>query len=413
MDSCARETDSSVVRPNRRRYFLLLALGLALVLGGYVAAMAEPWGIAMQHTALAADAPRYSTPTPGERTELRGHVDLQGRPLPPDSSWSIPLQVVFCTSSDGAYWNTWTPTTDMSGDFLIPVLKSGTYDICVKGAHTLRKCKLSVQLVPPITWVDFGTLLEGDANGDNTVNAIDASIMATSYWKADGEAGFAPGADFNEDDYIDARDASLLATNYWKNGDAQCGLGSAALGVSIKKKVSLGPPEPFADILVAPPTTTIAAGDTFSLTVEVDPRGQMINAADVFLQFDPQFLRVVDESGQAAAEVVPISDDLSMVLKNKADNVAGIISYAAMETDPYTPTQNLRLFHVPFRALRQTPPEGTQIQFLFTQSPRRITQLAAEGYDVLSDSYDGSVNVTWGNMLALVQVYNSRVVPGP
>ena len=413
MDSYPRQPDRYPVQASRRRHLLLLAAGLLLLLAAYVATSAWPWAIALEHTVLAAEAPLYQTPTPGERTELRGHVDLQGRPLPPHSSWSIPLQVVFCTSSDGGYWNTWMVTTTTSGDFLIPVLKSGRYDICVKGAHTLRKCKPNVQLDPPITWVDFGTLLEGDANGDNTINAIDASIMATSYWKADGEAGFAPGADFNEDDYIDALDASLMASNYWKTGDAQCGLGSAPLGADQKKTMSLGPPEPFADILVAPPTTTIAAGDTFSLTVEVDPRGQMINAADVFLQFDPQFLRVVDESGRPATEVVPISDDLGMVLKKEADNVAGIISYAALETEPYTPTQNLRLFYVPFRALRQTPPEGTQIQFLFTQSPRRITQLPVAGYDVLRDSYDGLVNVTWGNVLVLSQVYNGHVVPGP
>lgn len=390
------------VQTRSRRHLLLLAGVFLLLLLGYLLSGGSSWALPYQ------DGLRQTVVA-----QVDCHVDLQGRPVPPDSSWSIPVQLRMCLTAGGVY-TTALFTTDNSGDFFIPNVDVGTYDICVKGAHTLRKCKPSVDVVTPTTpLVDFGTLLEGDANGDNKINAIDASIMATSYWKADGDAGFAPGADFNEDDYIDARDASLLATNYWKIGDAQCGLGSAALGLRIKKKMSLVPPEPFADIMVTPPTTTIAAGDTFTLTVEVDPRGQMIQAADVFLQFDPQFLRVVDGSGQASVEVVPISDDLSMVIKNEADNLAGIISYAAMQTAPYTPAQNLRLFRVPFRALRQTPPEGAQIQFLFSQSPRCITQLTAAGYDVLSDSYHGLVNVTWGNMLALGQVYNGRVVQSP
>jgi hypothetical protein len=149
--------------------------------------------------------------------ELRGHVALQGRPAPPDPSWSIPVQLELETSGGQPYTST-VVTTDNSGFFLLPSVDEGSYTIFAKGFHTLRVRKDNVQVLAPYTNVEMGVLAEGDANNDNTINAIDASILATSYWKAQGDVGFDPRADLNEDGVIDARDASLMATNYWQSG---------------------------------------------------------------------------------------------------------------------------------------------------------------------------------------------------
>jgi len=150
---------------------------------------------------------------------ISGRVLLQGRPAPPDSSWAIPLQVTLYHSGGGLYTAT-VVTTDNEGAFSLGGIPVGTYDVLVKGAHTLAERRNGVSVVTSPT-VNLGAipLLEGDANNDNYVGAVDASFLASGYWKSKGQAGFVAGADLNEDGTIDARDASLLASNYGLAGD--------------------------------------------------------------------------------------------------------------------------------------------------------------------------------------------------
>jgi hypothetical protein len=164
---------------------------------------------------------RPSWALPGQ-SELRktintqkGHVDFQHC-----TGQQVVLKIYYPVGSTVPMTQT-TVIPDINGDFFFPDIAVDTYDISVKGAHTLRVLKTNVAITDPPTTINFGTLLEGDANGDNTVNAIDASIMATSYWKSQGQPGYDARADFYCDNQIDARDASLLATNYWQTGAAR------------------------------------------------------------------------------------------------------------------------------------------------------------------------------------------------
>ena len=165
--------------------------------------------------------------------------------------------------------------------------------------------------------------------------------------------------------------------------------------------------------MIRPFSSTVSAGDLFTLTVEADSDGRMIQAADVFIRFDPGFLRVVDGAGQAAGGVVPVTDDLSMVLRNMVDNAEGLIAYAVMETQPYTPTQNLTLFAIPLRALWPTGSGGapTELAFLFDQGTRQVTQLAVAGYDVLRRGRSGMVYIAPGEGLALPLAVKGRAGP--
>lgn len=142
----------------------------------------------------------------------KGHVDFQHC-----TGQQVRLKIYYPVGSTVPMTET-VVIPDVNGDFFFPDIAVDTYDISVKGAHTLRVLKTNVTITDPPTTINFGTLLEGDANGDNTVNAIDASIMATSYWKSQGQAGYDARADFYCDNKIDALDASLLATNYWQSG---------------------------------------------------------------------------------------------------------------------------------------------------------------------------------------------------
>lgn len=135
------------------------------------------------------------------------------------SGLSIPLQVKLY-QGDGSIYTATLVTTDESGYFGLTDLPVATYDVWVKGAHTLaeRQNGISVVMTPTVQ-LEFGPLIEGDANNDNQIGAVDASFLSNGYWKARGQAGYVAGADFNEDGIIDARDASLLANNYGQVGD--------------------------------------------------------------------------------------------------------------------------------------------------------------------------------------------------
>jgi hypothetical protein len=137
---------------------------------------------------------------------LEGTVQLQGRPDPPTSQWSVPLTVTIGGTDVSV-------TTDQSGAFQVNDLQPGTYDISVKNQHTLRSAKSGVTLVEGTNQLAFGELQEGDANDDNCVNITDFSMLAAWFGQYD------PRVDFNEDGLINISDFSLLAFNFQECGD--------------------------------------------------------------------------------------------------------------------------------------------------------------------------------------------------
>jgi len=191
----------------RGRRFLFLLAGVAcLALLAYLAGGAPSWALPSQNSLRGTIV-----------AELDGRVIWQAHPGP-GPSWALPLQLDIYYLAGGVYTST-VVTTGTDAHFLLPSVDVDTYNMAVKGIHTLRVRKNDIQVVTPTTHVNFGMLLEGDASGDNMVNASDASIVALSFWKSRGDPGFDGRADFNEDGTINAWDAALLAINYWKVGD--------------------------------------------------------------------------------------------------------------------------------------------------------------------------------------------------
>jgi hypothetical protein len=90
------------------------------------------------------------------------------------------------------------------------------YDITVVSPHTLFNVKRNVAISGNNTSVNVGTLLEGNANNDEKVNIQDFGILASTYGKLSGDAGFDARADFDRNDKINITDFGLLAANYGK-----------------------------------------------------------------------------------------------------------------------------------------------------------------------------------------------------
>lgn len=174
----------------------------------------EIWYMLSTSTPIPTPSPTpTATPTTDPQAcRLDGSVSLQGRPTPPNPAWAIPLVV---TVGNTDHW----VTTDQWGDFALVDLTPGVYDIRVKNRHTLRSVRLAVTLTAGGTSaVDFGTLLEGDANNDNSVNITDFSVLATGFYPQ-----YDARADFNEDGQVNVTDFSLLASSFGLHGDVNLG----------------------------------------------------------------------------------------------------------------------------------------------------------------------------------------------
>ncbi len=237
-------------------------------------------------------------------------VSLQGHGTAPQPAWSVPLTATLTLQGAGTPAYTLAVTTDASGVFTATAITPGTYTLRVKHAHTLQAVQ-TVMVTAGTTPVAVGTLREGDANGDNAVTLVDFSILASSYGRSAGGAGYDDRADFNEDQAVTLLDFSLLASNYGQLGGQAFSLNDAprALGAGT------------VNLRLEPGSRIVQSGDVVTLTVWVDAGTQAVDGAQASLNFDPAQLQVTSMTGN--------SGPLPLVLQNAYDNTAGSVDYAA------------------------------------------------------------------------------------
>jgi len=160
------------------------------------------------------------TPMPSGPAGLSGQVAFQGRGEPPSPRWQMPLILTAHLPGDPIPAYTFPVASDSEGLFsLASGILPGVYDVGVRNVHSLRNRLNNVNLDGSPILLVMGTLLEGDANGDNWVDVSDLAIIANAYGTARGEAGYREGADFNGDGSINVMDLALLAANYGQRGD--------------------------------------------------------------------------------------------------------------------------------------------------------------------------------------------------
>jgi hypothetical protein len=149
-------------------------------------------------------------------------VALQGQARP-DAGWDVPLTVRFFPP--GANVLSDTPTrefqsmTTRSGTAETAVCEAagvlpGTYDIAIFGESTLMNVKREVVISSPRTSVNLGTLLEGNAHQDNTIDLDDCVVLATSWLASKEQPEYDVRADFDRSGRINAADLLLLAANW-------------------------------------------------------------------------------------------------------------------------------------------------------------------------------------------------------
>jgi len=150
---------------------------------------------------------------------LIGQVTFQGRPSPPHLHWVCPLSVTLSYPGNPMPALVFPAVADTFGTFTVPLVLTDTFDVRVRDLHSLLNVKRDVDIywgVPPVA---MGELVEGDCNGDNSVNVSDLVILANAYDAIVGDPNWDPRADLDNDGAIDVSDLVLMAANYDLSGD--------------------------------------------------------------------------------------------------------------------------------------------------------------------------------------------------
>jgi hypothetical protein len=98
----------------------------------------------------------------------------------------------------------------------------GTYDVVAKPVGAVSRELNSKRLDPNVAeTLDFGEFNEGDADGDDDVDAADLGVLTNTFARRAGDAGYDSRADFDRDNSVSLLDFSLLASSYDLKGPVQ------------------------------------------------------------------------------------------------------------------------------------------------------------------------------------------------
>jgi hypothetical protein len=292
-------------------------------------------------------------------------VDLQRQTPKPDSSWETALEISIGTQTSATQY---TDTGDENGQGNIALEGAlGNEDyICVKNAHTLaNKVEAPIDIS---NIVDFGLLLEGDADGDNYLTIKDFSLVVTA--KKSGT--YNPNADFDVNGSIEISDALLLKANMGKTSACTW---NADLGM-LRKGVRDGAGTVTLNTTVIP--TGLMVGESFEYTVNVQAGTQLVDTASAYLNFDPQQLQVNN---------LIAGDKFDFVLQEEFDNTNGHINFATGVWNNDVPTGTFTLVTVNMTVLQA----GGEKTLSFNTTNPRQTEAVSGGKSVVSEQRGAEV----------------------
>jgi hypothetical protein len=147
---------------------------------------------------------------------------------------------------------------------------------------------------------------------------------------------------------------------------------------------------PDVELHLDPASSAVTEGDLFDLAIRVDAGSQLVDGAQVHLDFDQAHLQVVDAAGNPAMAIED-SGVLNTVLLNQASNAMGQIDFAAGILEGTLPSGTFLLATVHVKALNETGTDGTLLTFAL-DLPRK-TNVTYMGASVLGEVHNAIVHV--------------------
>ncbi len=286
-------------------------------------------------------------------------VDLQGRPSAPNVRWETALNLSGAISQE--------VMTDNSGYCEFDVLPDGEHNLCVKNTHTLQnKINVNLPLPDDKAVVDFGLLLEGDVNDDNTIELNDFSALFNSKDKCQVDTGFNTNADLNADGCVNNDDAKLLQSNYLQVGQVCNSVRSSHL--RSPRNGNQSDRDTVAVIRTSPIPTGVKAGSTIEFDINVSTETG-VDAVAAYINFPPAKIRV---------NSLKAGEHFDFILQNEFDNTQGHINYAAGVWENKVPTGMITLVTINATLLKT----GAERHFSFNGEFPRLTTATFAGQTI-------------------------------
>lgn len=119
----------------------------------------------------------------------------------------------------GAVVRETTLFTDANGNYTIPNVEPGAYDVAFKASHWLRVVVPSVTVTnADVTGVNV-TLTNGDVDGDNEVTLFDFGAIVAAFGALPGDANWNAEADLDGDEEVTLFDFGIVVRNFGAIGD--------------------------------------------------------------------------------------------------------------------------------------------------------------------------------------------------
>ena len=312
-----------------------------------------------------------------EGATIQGDTNMEGRPQGP--RWAVPLYASLHQAGQGDAMASYFVDANNAGDFVVTGTDIGTFDIKVKGNHTLGSVTRAVSLHGGVNPVFFGTLVEGDTNNDNVIDMLDVSALQASYGKSAGQAGFNQKCDLDESGQVDIADISLLNSNFGRTGDVSVAGGRPALAASsrpLRADSCCGSQsaQEYMTVRLDPDFVEAKVGEYFHLTLEVDAGDRTVDGVQIYLDFDPDILRVVNAQGDPVASIVD-AEVFDNVIENSVDNASGQVNFIASALQNAKPTGTFGVATMRFRVHRDT----TATRIRFASATPRFSRIAVGG----------------------------------
>ncbi len=118
--------------------------------------------------------------------------------------------VTFYTPNTNTVAASYVATVNSAGDFTIPDVLVGTYDVIVNVPGYLNVGLADVVTVVGSNDEDFGTIIGGDVNNNNVINILDISLANNAFNTAVGNPNYILFADVNCSGTINILDVSAI-----------------------------------------------------------------------------------------------------------------------------------------------------------------------------------------------------------
>ena len=106
-----------------------------------------------------------------------------------------------------------------NGDYVIPNVENGTYDLAFKASHWLRVVVAGIKVRnADVSGVD-ASLTNGDIDGDNEVTLVDFGALVVAFGSLPGDTMWNPEADLDGDGEVTLLDFGILVRNFGTVGD--------------------------------------------------------------------------------------------------------------------------------------------------------------------------------------------------